>query len=191
MPLWSENGNAVFAQPGFVFWTGLADEERIDGNLGIAYRVGLAEDIIGGASVFYDRDFKQGHSRVSLGADVQSGFLHGAANYYQPLGDEQDGREGFVEEAVRGMNFQLAFQRDVMRVSGNLGYWRFEGDDSVESDWKISYGLDAGIRVFPVFSSRVDGRDTMKTYRSTIAGMQAWRFAFLFPTSGVRVMETD
>ena len=132
-------------QPGFVFWTGLADEERIDGNLGIAYRTGLMEDVIGGASVFYDRDFKQGHSRISFGADVQSGFFHGAANYYQPLSDEEDGREGFVEEALRGMDFQLAFQRDVMRVSGNLGYWRFEGD----ADWKISYGLDAGVRVFP------------------------------------------
>ena len=149
MPLWSGGGQAVFVQPGFVFWTGLADEERIDGNLGIAYRTGLTKDVIGGASIFYDRDFKQGHSRVSFGADVQSGFFHGAANYYQPLSDEEDGREGFVEEALRGMDFRLAVQRDIMRVSGNLGYWRFEGDDSVEADWKISYGLDAGVRVFP------------------------------------------
>ena len=149
VPLWSGGGHAVFVQPGFVFWTGLADEERIDGNLGIAYRTGLTKDVIGGASIFYDRDFKQGHSRVSFGADVQSGFLHGAANYYQPLSDEEDGREGFVEEALRGMDFRLAFQRDVMRVSGNLGYWRFEGDDTVEADWKISYGLDAGVRIFP------------------------------------------
>ena len=149
VPLWSGNGNAVFAQPGFVFWTGLADKERIDGNLGIAYRTGLTEDVIGGASVFYDRDFKQGHSRISLGADVQSGFFHGAANYYQPLSDEEDGREGFVEEALRGMDFRLAVQRDIMRASANLGYWRFEGEDAVEADWKISYGFDAGIRVLP------------------------------------------
>ena len=149
VPLWSGGGHAVFAQPGFVSWTGLADEERIDGNLGIAYRTGLAEDVIGGASIFYDRDFKQGHSRISLGADVQSGFFHGATNYYQPLSDEEDGREGFVEEALRGMDFRFAVQRDIMRASANLGYWRFEGDDSVEADWKISYGMDAGIRVFP------------------------------------------
>ena len=149
VPLWSGGGHAVFVQPGFVFWTGLADEERIDGNLGIAYRTGLTKDVIGGASIFYDRDFKQGHSRVSFGADVQSGFFHGAANYYQPLSDEEDGREGFVEEALRGMDFRLAVQRDIMRVSGNLGYWRFEGDDSVEADWEISYGFDAGVRIFP------------------------------------------
>ena len=149
VPLWSGGGHAVFAQPGFVFWTGLADEERIDGNLGVVYRTGLTSNVIGGASVFYDRDFQQGHSRVSFGADVQSGFFHGAANYYQPLSDEQDGREGFIEEALRGMDFRLALQRDVMRVSGNLGYWRFEGDDSVEADWEISYGLDAGVRIFP------------------------------------------
>ena len=149
VPLWSRDGHAVFAQPGLVFWTGLADEERIDGNLGIAYRTGLTENIIGGASIFYDRDFKQGHSRISFGADVQSGFFHGAANYYQPLSNEEDGREGFVEEALRGMDFRLAVQRDIMRASGNLGYWRFEGDDSVEADWEISYGFDAGIRVFP------------------------------------------
>ena len=149
VPLWSGGGHAVFVQPGFVFWTGLADEERIDGNLGIAYRTSLTKDIIGGASVFYDRDFKQGHSRISFGADVQSGFLHGAANYYQPLSDEEDGREGFVEEALRGTDFRLAIQRDIMCVSGNLGYWRFEGDDSVEADWEISYGFDAGVRIFP------------------------------------------
>ena len=149
VPLWSGGGHAVFVQPGFVFWTGLADEERIDGNLGIAYRTGLTKDVIGGASIFYDRDFKQGHSRISFGADVQSEFLHGAANYYQPISNEEDGREGFVEEALRGMDFRLTVQRDIMRVSGNLGYWRFEGDDAVEADWKISYGLDAGVRVFP------------------------------------------
>ena len=149
VPLWSKSEHAVFVQPGFVFWTGLADEERIDGNLGIAYRTSLTDDIIGGASAFYDRDLKQGHSRISLGADVQGGFFHGAANYYQPLSDEEDGREGFIEKALRGVDFRLAFQRDVMRVSGNLGYWRFEGDGTMEADWKISYGLDAGIRVFP------------------------------------------
>ena len=149
VPLWSRGRHAAFVQPGFVFWTGLADEERIDGNLGIAYRTGLTEDVIGGASIFYDRDFKQGHSRVSFGADVQSGFFHGAANYYQPLSDEEDGREGFIEEALRGMDFRIAIQRDIMRASVNLGYWRFEGEDAVEADWEISYGFDAGIRVFP------------------------------------------
>ena len=149
VPLWSGNGHAVFAQPGFVFWTGLVDQERIDGNLGVVYRTGLTEDFIGGISAFYDRDFEKGHSRASFGADVQSGFFHGAANYYQPLSDEEDGREGFIEEALRGVDFRLAFQRDVMRVSGNLGYWHFERDNNEGSDWNISYGLNAGIRVFP------------------------------------------
>ena len=149
VPVWDGNGQAVFIQPGLVFWTGLADEERIDGNLGVVYRTGLADDVIGGASVFYDHDFKQGHSRISFGADVQSGFFHGAANYYQPLRDEEDGREGFIEEALRGIDFRIAIQRDIMRASANLGYWRFEGEEAVEADWEISYGFDAGIRVFP------------------------------------------
>ena len=154
VPLWNRDGHVVFAQPGFVFWTGLEEEERTDGNLGFVYRTRLANtplgfDAVGGASVFYDYDFKNGHGRAGFGADIQSGFFHGAFNYYHPLTGTQDGREGFVEDALRGMDFRVALEREAMRVGANLGYWRFEGDEEAKGDWRSSYGFDAGIRIVP------------------------------------------
>ena len=34
-----------------------------------------------------------------------------------------------------------------MRVSGTLGYWRYEGIEDGNSNWELSYGLDAVFRV--------------------------------------------
>ena len=157
VPLWSEvreDGYAgvVFAQPGFTFWRGIGDEGRIDTNLGVVYRTNLLNtpigfDAIGGASVFYDSNFRRGHSRLSLGVDAQHKEFHGGLNYYQPVSDEVDGRAGYVEDAVRGLDARLEFQRDIMRVSGNLGLWRYDGMTAGKSDWKTSYGLNAGVEV--------------------------------------------
>ncbi|MCY4052610.1 MAG: inverse autotransporter beta domain-containing protein [Hyphomicrobiales bacterium] len=149
LPLWNGGRHVIFAQPGVVFWTGFEEEERIDGNIGLVYRAEIANGVIGGGSVFYDYDFQYGHSRIGGGIDLQSGIFQGALNYYHPLSDVEDGREGFVEEALRGMDLRVALEREAMRVSANLGYWRFEGDEDVKGDWKPSYGFDAGIRIVP------------------------------------------
>ena len=147
VPLWSRGGHVVFTQPGMVFWPGSEGKARADGNLGVVYRTPVAFKAIGGASVFYDHDFQVGHSRISLGADIQRGYLHGSANYYQPLGDEEEGRTDYTESALRGMDARLVYERRRMRVSGNLGYWEYEGIGGGEGDWELSYGLDAGIRI--------------------------------------------
>ena len=147
VPLWSNNGHVVFTQPGLVFWTGIEEEERADGNLGVVYRTPIGFKAVGGASVFYDHDFQVGHSRISLGADIQRGYLHGVANYYQPLSDEEEGRTGYFETALRGMDTRLVYERSRMRVSGNLGYWEYEGIEGDEENWELSYGLNAGFRI--------------------------------------------
>ena len=149
VPLWNGGRHVIFVQPGVIFWTGFEEEERIDGNIGVVYRAEIANGVIGGGSVFYDYDFQYGHSRVGGGIDLQSGIFQGALNYYHPLSDVEDGREGFVEEALRGMDLRVALEREVMRVGANLSYWRFEGDEDVKGDWKPSYGFDAGIRIVP------------------------------------------
>ena len=151
VPLWSKDEHVVFTQPGLIVWSGIEEENRIDGNLGVVYRTNLANIIginaIGGASLFYDHDFQVGHSRISVGADIQSGFLHGSANYYQPLSDAEEGRTGYIEDAIRGMDARLVYERRKIRLSGNLGYWRYEGDGTGKGNWELSYGMDAGIRV--------------------------------------------
>ena len=147
VPLWSRGGHVVFTQPGMVFWPGIEEQGRADGNFGVVYRTPVGFNAVGGASVFYDHDFLVGHSRISLGADIQRGYLHGSANYYQPLGDEEEGRTGYMESALRGMDARLVYERRRMRVSGNLGYWEYEGIGGGEGDWELSYGLDAGIRI--------------------------------------------
>ena len=116
IPLLDLGRHVVFAQPGAVLWTGLEEEERIDGNIGLVYRAELTRNLVAGASVFYDHDFQIGHSRVSGGIDLQSGFFRFGTNYYHPLGEEEDGREGFVEEALRGMDARLVFEREVVHL---------------------------------------------------------------------------
>ena len=62
-----------FVQPGMVFWMWFEEEERIDGNLGLVYRSGMADDVIGGVSIFYGHDFQIRHQRIGVGVDVQRG----------------------------------------------------------------------------------------------------------------------
>ncbi|MCY4048128.1 MAG: inverse autotransporter beta domain-containing protein [Hyphomicrobiales bacterium] len=156
IPFWNKDGHVIFTQPGLIFWKGLEEEDRVDGNFGVVYRTNLENtpigiDAIGGASLFYDWDFHRvGHSRLGIGADIQSGFLHGAFNYYHPLSGERDGqREGFIEEALRGMDARLAFERDTVRAGARLGYWRYDGGEDVTDEWKASIGFDAGFRIVP------------------------------------------
>ena len=154
VPLWNGGRHAIFTQPGFVFWKGLEGEERFDGNIGLVYRAELTRNLIAGASVFYDHDFQIGHSRVSGGLDLQSGFFRFGANYYHPLNEIEDGREGFVEEALSGMDARLVFEREAVRLGSTVGYWDYKGEESGgqednRSGWKTSIGLDFGVRILP------------------------------------------
>ena len=149
VPLWNGGRHAIFTQPGFVFWKGLEGEERFDGNIGLVYRAELTRNLIAGVSVFYDHDFQIGHSRVSGGLDLQSGFFRFGANYYHPLSEVEDGREGFIEEALSGMDARIIFERDVVRLGSTIGYWEYDGGEDVEDEWKTSIGLDFGVRILP------------------------------------------
>ncbi|MCY4052540.1 MAG: inverse autotransporter beta domain-containing protein, partial [Hyphomicrobiales bacterium] len=154
IPLWNGGRHAIFTQPGFVFWKGLEGEERFDGNIGLVYRAELTRGLIAGASIFYDQDFEIGHSRVSGGLDLQSGFFRFGANYYHPLSEIEDGREGFVEEALTGMDARLVFEREAVRLGSTIGYWDYKGEESggqedSRSGWKTSIGLDFGVRILP------------------------------------------
>ena len=149
IPLWNGGRHAIFTQPGFVFWKGMEGEKRFDGNIGLVYRAELTRGFIAGASIFYDQDFEIGHSRVSGGLDLQSGYFRFGANYYHPLSEIEDGREGFVEEALRGMDARIIFEREIVRLGSTIGYWEYDGGEDVEDEWKTSIGLDFGVRILP------------------------------------------
>ena len=178
VPLWSKDGHVVFTQPGFVLWNGLADDDRLDGNIGVVYRTETIKGIIGGVSLFYDHDFQIGHSRLGFGVDAQRDGFYGAFNYYHPLSDTQDGREGYVEDALQGMDASLAVESDVTRVGGNVGYWLFQGDEDVKDEWEFSYGLDAGLRLMPgVFlEGRLERHDKKASFGRRASVGLAFRF---------------
>ncbi|MCY4037856.1 MAG: inverse autotransporter beta domain-containing protein, partial [Hyphomicrobiales bacterium] len=154
IPLLHYGKHVLFAQPGAVFWTGIEKEERIDGNFGLVYRNELTKDLVGGVSFFYDQDFQIGHSRISGGIDLQSHALLLGANYYHVLSEVEDGREGFIEEAVDGMDLRMAIEKDIVRAEASVGYWDYTGEESggqedPQSGWQTSMGIDFGIRVMP------------------------------------------
>ena len=141
--------HALFVQPGLVLWPGLGDENRIDANLGVVYRTRLRDDVIVGGSLFYDYDLKQGNRRFGFGADLQSGILRAALNYYVPLSGWREGRANYEEQAIRGGDFRLGFALPDIRLGGSVGFWRFEGEDEVKTKWSPSLGMDAGVRIHP------------------------------------------
>ncbi len=182
VPLWSKGKHVVFTQPGFVLWNGIEEEGRRDGNLGVVYRTETIKGIVAGASLFYDHDFKIGHSRLGIGVDAQRDGFYGAFNYYHPLSDTEEGREGYVEDALRGMDAGLAVESTLVRVAGNLGYWLFEGDDGAEDDWKFSYGVDAGLRIRPgIF---LEGRLEHHDKKASIGQRASVGVAFRFTLPG-------
>ena len=155
VPLWDEEyrlgtGSALFMQPGFILWKGLENANRIDANLGLVFRSHVNVDTVMGGSFFYDHDFKRGHRRVAFGADVQSGNVHAAINYYHPISEWLAGRDVYEEQALRGADFRLGFVLDRVRLDGSLGIWRFESESEQERDnWHASFEADAGFRVLP------------------------------------------
>ncbi|MCY4049792.1 MAG: inverse autotransporter beta domain-containing protein, partial [Hyphomicrobiales bacterium] len=140
---------ALFLQPGLVFWPGLAGENRIDANLGLVYRTRLKEDVVAGGSAFYDYDLERGSRRFGLGADLQSGVLRAGLNYYIPLNRWREGRADYEEQPLQGGDFRLGLALPSARFDTSVGFWRLEGEDDVRTKWRPSLGFDAGFRISP------------------------------------------
>ena len=155
LPLWSGTGaggtdKALFLQPGAVFWSGHAEQERIDANIGLVYRGSFSRDLVGGVSVFYDRNFERGLARLGGGLDIQGGIFTGGLNYYHPLDNEwTEGRTDYVEKALRGMDLRLGLSTEDVRFDGSMGLWRFEGEEDEAPRWRAAYGIEGGYRVRP------------------------------------------
>ena len=155
LPLWSDTGaggtdKALFLQPGAVFWSGHAEQERIDANIGLVYRGSFSRDLVGGVSVFYDRNFERGLARLGGGLDIQGGIFTGGLNYYHPLDDEwTEGRTDYVEKALRGMDLRLGLSTEDVRFDGSMGLWRFEGEEDEAPRWRAAYGIEGGYRLRP------------------------------------------
>ena len=155
LPLWSNTGTAgtgrvLFLQPGAVFWSGHAEQERIDANIGLVYRGSFSRDLVGGVSVFYDRNLNREIERIGGGLDIQGGIFTGGLNYYHPLGGGwREGRLDYEERAQRGMDLRIGLATEDVRFDGSMGLWRFKGEEDEATKWRPSLGVDAGFRVLP------------------------------------------
>ena len=155
LPLWSNTGTegtgrALFLQPGAVFWSGHAEQERIDTNLGLVFRRSFSLDLVGGVSVFYDRNLNRELERIGGGLDIQGGIFTGGLNYYHPLGGGwREGRVDYEERAQRGMDLRIGLATEDVRFDGSMGLWRFKGEEDEATKWRPSLGVDAGFRVLP------------------------------------------
>ena len=114
--------HALFFQPGLIFWPGLEDDDRVDGNIGLVYRRQVSPDVIAGGSLFYDYDFERGHERFGFGLDVQSRFLQAGLNYYHPLTDWRDGRTDYEQQALRGMDVRVGLASSRVQIDTGLGF---------------------------------------------------------------------
>ena len=142
---------ALFVQPGLVFWPGLGEEKRIDGNLGLVYRQRAADNLIAGGSLFYDHSFEYGQQRLGVGIDVQGEILRAGLNYYHPLSDDwTEGRTDYEEQILQGGDFRLGVAWRLVQLDASVGVWRFEGEEEDEkAKWRPSFSVDAGVRVLP------------------------------------------
>ncbi|MCY4053570.1 MAG: inverse autotransporter beta domain-containing protein, partial [Hyphomicrobiales bacterium] len=155
LPLWSNTGaegtgRVLFLQPGAVFWSGHAEQERIDTNLGLVFRRSFSRDLVGGVSLFYDRNLNRELERIGGGLDIQGGIFTGGLNYYHPLGGGwREGRVDYEERAQRGMDLRIGLATEDVRFDGSMGLWRFKGEEDEATKWRPSLGVDAGFRVLP------------------------------------------
>ena len=155
LPLWSNTGTegtgrVLFLQPGAVFWSGHAEQERIDTNLGLVFRRSFSRELVGGVSVFYDRNLDRELERIGGGLDIQGGIFTGGLNYYHPLGGGwREGRVDYEERAQRGMDLRIGLATEDVRFDGSMGLWRFKGEEDEATKWRPSLGVDAGLRVLP------------------------------------------
>ena len=155
LPLWSNTGaegtgRVLFLQPGAVFWSGHAEQERIDTNLGLVFRRSFSRELVGGVSVFYDRNLDRELERIGGGLDIQGGIFTGGLNYYHPLGGGwREGRVDYEERAQRGMDLRIGLATEDVRFDGSMGLWRFKGEEDEATKWRPSLGVDAGFRVLP------------------------------------------
>ena len=155
LPLWSNTGaegtgRVLFLQPGAVFWSGHAEQERVDTNLGLVFRRSFSRDLVGGVSLFYDRNLDRELERIGGGLDIQGGIFTGGLNYYHPLGGGwREGRVDYEERAQRGMDLRIGLVTEDVRFDGSMGLWRFKGEEDEATKWRPSLGVDAGFRVLP------------------------------------------
>ena len=141
--------HALFFQPGLVFWPGLEDDERVDGNIGLVYRHRVSPNMIAGGSLFYDYDFERQHERAGLGFDLQSGTLQAGLNYYHPVSDWTEGRTDYEEQALRGVDLRVGISWERAQFDTSMGWWRFEGEDEERTKWRPSFDIEAGYRIHP------------------------------------------
>lgn len=129
---------AVFLQNGLSQWRDEHGFQRNDLRFGVVHRIAVSEQPgagIFGASLFFQENLERGHARIVPGLDYSYRWGSGALRYFMPVTGWRDGRLGYEERALEGVEFN--FRSDLTRtveLEAATGQW--ESKDG-SGDWNI------------------------------------------------------
>lgn len=100
----------IFSQLRFDFHRQFG-QDRYTSNPGFGYRrLYFDNTLLGGVNVFYDREWRQAHNRLGVGAEVKWNTADLAANYYYDLSGKRTVANGVTEQPLNGNNIELTNQ---------------------------------------------------------------------------------
>lgn len=113
-------------------------------NVGFGYRRLLADNtVLAGVNTFFDYEWKRGHKRGGLGAEIKWSGLDFTANYYKALSNKSGtGLTGSIqEEVLDGRDFELSAQVPYLpwaKIHGSKYYWSSVANADDIDGWSTS-----------------------------------------------------
>lgn len=148
-PLWQSEGKdrTVFTQLSQRRYSYLGTDRDVT-NAGLGYRQAFLENsIMAGVNGFFDYEWKRGHKRAGVGAEVKWSGLDLTANTYYAISNKSGrGLDGdAVEEVLDGHDIELSAQLPYLpwaKVHARRYYWDSVANSEDVKGWSASLEAD-------------------------------------------------